>query len=229
MMYAWININCTTDFQLISSRKVISLRTRIDGNLFRNLFHHVENNTEHLTNHRKWCYPNGKANSCICCVSISSESIFFFYRGKVCVIVNVASQWGQTNSNYTELEKLNKKYSQSGFCILAFPCNQFARQEPGSDEEIKTFARNKCDVNFELFAKIDVNGENAAPLYKFMKNHKNGKGRLLNGIKWNFSKFLINQDGDVVARYGPNPFSVVPKDMVEQIEKLLNFESRPSL
>jgi glutathione peroxidase len=119
------------------------------------------------------------------------------YKGKVLLIVNVASYCGYTKQ-YTGLEELYKKYKDKGFEILAFPCNQFGEQEPGTNEEIKNFCSSKFDVTFKLFDKIDVNGKNQSPLYSILTdNEVTGKA----DIKWNFEKFLVDKNGTVVARY----------------------------
>ncbi|KAF3778293.1 putative phospholipid hydroperoxide glutathione peroxidase 6 [Nymphaea thermarum] len=123
------------------------------------------------------------------------------YRGKVLLIVNVASMCGLTNSNYKELNVLYEKYKGQGFEILAFPCNQFAGQEPGSNEEIVEVACTRFKAEFPIFDKVEVNGKNAAPVYKFLKTQKGGI--FGDGIKWNFTKFLVNKDGKVVERYAP--------------------------
>ncbi len=119
------------------------------------------------------------------------------YKGKVLLIVNVASKCGFT-PQYEGLEKIYKQYKDSGFEILAFPCNQFGGQEPGTNEEIKNFCSSKYDVTFRLFDKIDVNGENRSPLYaKLTTNTNTEQG----DVKWNFEKFLISKDGEIVARF----------------------------
>eukprot|EP00850_Spirogloea_muscicola_P010688 SM000064S19710 [mRNA] locus=s64:21728:23834:+ [translate_table: standard] len=139
------------------------------------------------------------------------------YKGKVLLIVNVASACGLTKSNYTELTEVYNKYKGKDFEILAFPCNQFGGQEPGGPQEIKEFACSRYKAEFPLFAKIDVNGENAAPLYKFLKSQKGG-GILGEGIKWNFGKFLVDKEGNVVERYAP---TTSPSSIVKDIDKLL--------
>jgi glutathione peroxidase len=138
------------------------------------------------------------------------------YRGKVCIIVNVACKCGFTNKNYKQLQVLYDKHADKGLSILAFPSNQFAGQEPGSNEEIKKYVQDSFGVQFDLFSKIDVNGKNAHPLYSFLK--KEQKGTLGDFIKWNFSKFLINREGKPVGRFAPNadPFS-----FEKDVEKLL--------
>uniref|UniRef100_A0A6N2MM26 Glutathione peroxidase n=1 Tax=Salix viminalis TaxID=40686 RepID=A0A6N2MM26_SALVM len=123
------------------------------------------------------------------------------YSGKVLLIVNVASKCGLTHSNYKELNVLYEKYKNQGFEILAFPCNQFAGQEPGSNEEIKDTVCTIFKAEFPIFDKIDVNGKNAAPVYKFLKSEKGGY--FGDAIKWNFTKFLVNKEGKVVERYAP--------------------------
>jgi glutathione peroxidase len=121
------------------------------------------------------------------------------YKGKVLMIVNVASKCGHT-PQYAGLEKLYEKYKGQGFVILGFPCNQFREQEPGTDSEIKTFCATKYGVTFPLFDKIEVNGDNANPLYKFLKAaepQEDGK----TDIGWNFTKFLIGRDGKPIKRF----------------------------
>ena len=123
------------------------------------------------------------------------------YKGQVLLIVNVASRCGFT-PQYTGLEALYRKYKDRGFAVLGFPCNQFGAQEPGSEAEIQTFCSTTYDVSFPMFAKVDVNGENAAPLYRFLKGEKPGVLGT-EAIKWNFTKFLVNRNGEVVRRYAP--------------------------
>ncbi|VVC96350.1 unnamed protein product [Leptidea sinapis] len=136
------------------------------------------------------------------------------YKNHVCIIVNVASQCGLTANNYKQLNELYDEYAESkGLRILAFPCNQFAGQEPGSSEEIVCFMADK-KVKFDMFEKIDVNGDTAHPLWKFLK-HKQG-GTLGSFVKWNFTKFIIDKNGVPVERHGPN---VDPKDLVKSLEK----------
>jgi glutathione peroxidase len=124
------------------------------------------------------------------------------YKGKVLLVVNTASKCGFT-PQYKGLEALYRKYRDQGLEVLGFPCNQFGAQEPGSAPEIATFVETNFSVTFPLFAKIDVNGDATAPLYRYLKHEKPG---LLGteAIKWNFTKFLIDRDGNVVARYAPN-------------------------
>ncbi|KAF8096996.1 hypothetical protein N665_0297s0007 [Sinapis alba] len=138
------------------------------------------------------------------------------YKGKALLIVNVASQCGLTNSNYTELAQLYQKYKDHGFEILAFPCNQFGNQEPGSNEEIVQFACTRFKAEYPIFDKVDVNGDKAAPIYKFLKSSKGGL--FGDGIKWNFSKFLVDKDGNVVDRYAP---TTSPLSIEKDLKKLL--------
>ncbi|PUZ76945.1 hypothetical protein GQ55_1G330900 [Panicum hallii var. hallii] len=142
------------------------------------------------------------------------------YKGKVLLIVNVASQCGLTNSNYTELSQLYEKYKDQGFEILAFPCNQFGGQEPGTNEEIVQFACTRFKAEYPIFDKVDVNGDNTAPIYKFLKS---SKGSLFGeNIKWNFSKFLVDKEGRVVERYAP---TTSPLSIEKDIKKLLGSSS----
>jgi len=122
------------------------------------------------------------------------------YRGKVLLIVNTASECGFT-PQYGGLEKLYEKFQARGFEVLGFPCNQFGRQEPGGSEEIAEFCSVNYGVTFPMFEKIDVNGKNAHPLYQYLKSEAPG---LLGSepIKWNFTKFLVNREGEVIERYG---------------------------
>lgn len=138
------------------------------------------------------------------------------YRGKVLLIVNTASQCGFTYQ-YKGLEALHRKYADKGVEVLGFPCNQFGKQEPGNAEEIKNFCSLNYDVTFPLFAKIDVNGPNAHPLYDYLTKQKGG-GLMGRGIKWNFTKFLIGRDGKVVRRYAPTD---KPAKLERDIEALL--------
>lgn len=124
------------------------------------------------------------------------------YKGKVLLIVNVASKCGFT-PQYKGLQTIYDKHNAQGFEVLAFPCNQFAGQEPGSEQEIREFCSIKYNVTFPLFAKIDVNGSNADPLFEFLKKGKPGIAGT-EAIKWNFTKFLIGKDGQILRRYAPN-------------------------
>jgi glutathione peroxidase len=138
------------------------------------------------------------------------------YKGKVLLIVNVASKCGFT-PQYKGLEELYKKFQARGFEILGFPCNQFAGQEPSSNQEIQQFCELNYGVTFPMFAKIDVNGENAHALYKFLKSECKGiLGTEL--VKWNFTKFLISKDGTVLDRFAP---STSPDKLENEIESAL--------
>ncbi len=138
------------------------------------------------------------------------------YKGKVLLIVNTASKCGFT-PQFKGLEALYGKLHGKGLEILGFPCNQFGAQEPGSEAEIEQFCELNYGVTFPMFAKIDVNGESASPLYKHLKSAK--KGMLgSEGIKWNFTKFLVDREGDVVERYAPQ---TEPKALEADIGKLL--------
>ena len=138
------------------------------------------------------------------------------YRGKVLLVVNVASRCGFT-PQYTGLEALYRKYHDRGFEVLGFPCNQFGSQEPGSEVDIQTFCSTTYDVSFPLFAKVDVNGASAQPLYRLLKGEKPG---ILGteAIKWNFTKFLVNRQGEVVKRYAPTD---KPEDLDAAVAALL--------
>lgn len=124
------------------------------------------------------------------------------YEGKVLLIVNTASRCGFT-PQYEGLQSLYEKYHESGFEILGFPCNQFGHQEPGNNDEIQQFCDRAYNVSFPVFAKIEVNGPNTIPLYRYLK--AKGKGLLgTHSIKWNFTKFLVDRKGSVVTRFAPN-------------------------
>lgn len=138
-------------------------------------------------------------------------------EGKVVLIVNVASKCGFT-VQYDELERLYSKFSERGFIILGFPCNQFGNQEPGSDEQIAQFCKTKYGVSFPIMKKIDVNGNNVDPVYEYLKSEKSGLLGL-SRIKWNFEKFLINKHGKVVHRYSS---MTKPHSLEAEIEKLLD-------
>ncbi len=137
------------------------------------------------------------------------------YKDKVLLIVNVASKCGFT-PQYKGLQALHEKYKDSGFAVLGFPCNQFGRQEPGTNADIKQFCEVNYDVDFPLFSKIKVNGEDAHPLYKFLKSERSGL--ISDDIKWNFTKFLINKNGVPVKRYVPQKS---PESISGDIEKEL--------
>ncbi len=131
------------------------------------------------------------------------------YRGQALLVVNVASKCGFT-PQYAGLEALHRKFRARGFAVLGFPCDQFGHQEPGTEEEIKRFCTTTYDVTFPLFAKVEVNGNDAHPLYRWLKSEKPGVLGTA-AIKWNFTKFLVDRNGSVVRRYAPN-------DKPEQIE-----------
>jgi glutathione peroxidase len=138
------------------------------------------------------------------------------YAGQVLLIVNTASKCGFT-PQYDGLEALHRRFADRGFEVLAFPCNQFGAQEPGDAAEIASFCSLTYDVTFPVFAKVDVNGDGAAPIFKHLK--KVQKGVLgTEAIKWNFTKFLVNRDGEVVERYAP---TTKPEDLIKDIEALL--------
>ncbi|MFN3565904.1 MAG: glutathione peroxidase [Burkholderiaceae bacterium] len=138
------------------------------------------------------------------------------FKGKVLLVVNTASQCGFT-PQYKGLEALHQRFAKRGFAVLGFPCNQFGAQEPGAESEIAEFCETNYGVTFPLFAKIDVNGDSAHPLFKYLTSAKPG---LLGSeaIKWNFTKFLIGRDGKVIARYAP---TTKPEDIAADIEKAL--------
>lgn len=139
------------------------------------------------------------------------------FEGKVLLIVNTASQCGFT-PQYEGLEKLQKLFPEDSFLVLAFPCNQFGGQEPGSNEEIVEFCRINYGTTFPVFSKIDVKGQDAHPLFEYLTQEK--KGLLgTEGIKWNFTKFLINQKGEPVARYAP---STTPEKIETDIKSLIS-------
>ncbi|MFM2110539.1 MAG: glutathione peroxidase [Gammaproteobacteria bacterium] len=138
------------------------------------------------------------------------------FKGKALLIVNVASKCGFT-PQYKGLEALQRKYAERGFAVLGFPCDQFGHQEPGNEEEIRNFCSLSYDVTFPMFAKVEVNGSGAHPLYEHLKT--SAKGILgTEGIKWNFTKFLIDRNGQVVKRYAPND---KPESLAQDIEALL--------
>jgi glutathione peroxidase len=137
------------------------------------------------------------------------------YEGQVLLIVNTASQCGFT-PQYKGLQDLHQTFSPRGFAVLGFPCNQFGHQEPGDSRDIEQFCSTNYAVTFPMFAKIDVNGSNAHPLYQYLKGEKSGL--LGSVIKWNFTKFLVGRAGQVVARYAP---TARPDGLTREIEALL--------
>ena len=139
------------------------------------------------------------------------------YKGKTLLIVNVASKCGLT-PQYKGLQELYSKYSNKDFEILAFPCNQFGAQEPGSNEEIKEFCDINFNVNFKIFDKVNVNGSSASPLFKYLKNEAKGVMGS-EAIKWNFTKFLIDSNGSVIKRYSPQ---TTPDKIDKDLSKILD-------
>jgi glutathione peroxidase len=137
------------------------------------------------------------------------------YKGRVLLIVNTASKCGFT-PQYKDLQELYEKYHARGLEVLGFPSNQFMGQEPGTNEEVEQFCELNYGVTFPLFAKIDVKGSNAHPLFQYLTKH--APGFLSKEVKWNFTKFLVNKKGDVVKRYAP---TTNPKSMAEDVERLL--------
>jgi glutathione peroxidase len=138
------------------------------------------------------------------------------YKGKVLVVVNTASACGLT-PQYSDLQKIYDQYKGNGFYVLGFPCNQFGSQEPGSEEEISEFCSLNYGVTFPMFAKVEVNGENAHPLFQYLKVEAPGEKQSTD-IEWNFAKFLVDKNGQVISRYAP---TVSPTDISDDIEKLL--------
>jgi len=138
------------------------------------------------------------------------------YKDKVLLVVNTASKCGFT-PQYKGLEALYRKYKDQGLEVLGFPCNQFGSQEPGNEQEIATFCETNYDITFPMFRKVDVNGEGAAPVYRYLKSAKPG---LLGteAIKWNFTKFLVDRGGNVVARFAPND---TPESIERDVAKAL--------
>jgi glutathione peroxidase len=169
----------------------------------------------------------------ICSLAAFSNSVYAFsaelldgrtvaldeFRGKVLLIVNTASKCGFT-PQYAGLEALYREYRDMGLVVLGFPCNQFGRQEPGTAGEIASFCERNYGVSFPMFAKIDVNGKNAHPLYRFLNQEKPARFRFLlgGGIRWNFTKFLAGRDGQVAARFGPR---AKPAGLAASVEALL--------
>lgn len=138
------------------------------------------------------------------------------YKGKVLLIVNTASQCGFT-PQFGGLQSLYDEYNDDGLEVLGFPCNQFGGQDPGSDEDISSHCQINYGVKFQMFSKIDVKGENTHPLFKYLKSE--AKGILSEAIKWNFTKFLVDRDGEVIGRYAPQ---TKPESLKKDIEKALN-------
>lgn len=137
------------------------------------------------------------------------------YKGNVLLIVNTATGCGFT-PQYEGLQDLYEKYNAKDFEILDFPCNQFGHQAPGTEEEIEDFCQSRYGVTFRMFKKVEVNGDEAIPLYKYLKEQKGGF--LGSAIKWNFTKFLIDREGNVIDRFGP---TVTPEKIDEEVCKIL--------
>lgn len=144
-----------------------------------------------------------------------SEKALEDYKGKVLLIVNTATGCGFT-PQYSGLQELYERYAEKGFEILDFPCNQFGNQTPGDDEEIHSFCTGRFGITFPQFSKIDVNGANESPIYKWLKSQKGGF--FGSNIKWNFTKFLVDRTGSVVKRFAPTD---KPEDLADKIEALL--------
>ena len=145
------------------------------------------------------------------------EQSLSVYTGKVLLIVNTASKCGFT-PQFSGLEKLYQQYKDQGLEVLGFPCNQFGGQDPGSNREIGAFCQKNYGVSFPMFAKVDVKGTEAHPVFRYLTN--NSKGILGNGIKWNFTKFLIGRDGRIIQRFAP---TTKPESLQEEIEKSLQY------
>jgi glutathione peroxidase len=137
------------------------------------------------------------------------------YDGQVVLVVNTASECGFT-PQYKGLQQLHEQYGDRGFTVLGFPCDQFGHQEPGDDAEISGFCERNFGVTFPLFSKIEVNGDGAHPLYKWLREQKSGL--MGNKIKWNFTKYLVGRDGQVIERYAP---TTKPEKLTDDIEKAL--------
>lgn len=150
--------------------------------------------------------------------SKGAELDFAQFRGKVLLIVNTASKCGFT-PQFQGLEELNQRYKERGLVVIGFPCNQFAHQDPGTDSEIEGFCQLNYGVTFQIMKKIDVNGDGAHPIFKYLKNE--AKGIFGNAIKWNFTKFLISRDGATIKRYAP---TTAPEKLTTDIETLLAAE-----
>ncbi len=140
------------------------------------------------------------------------------YKGKVILLVNVASKCGQT-PQYSQLEELYRKYQNKGFVILGFPANNFGQQEPGTDEEIKEFCSTKYDVTFDMFSKISVKGDDQHPLYRYLTAEESNPA-FAGDVKWNFTKFLVNRDGVVIGRF-ESRVKPLSDEIVAAVEKSL--------
>jgi glutathione peroxidase len=140
------------------------------------------------------------------------------YRGKVMLIVNVASKCGYT-PQYTDLEELNKRYRERGLAVLGFPANNFGWQEPGSDEEIKTFCTTRYNVSFDMFSKISVKGSDQHPLYTYLTSEE-ANPETAGGVKWNFTKYLVDRNGKVIAKFGSG-VKPLSEELVKAVEEAL--------
>ena len=141
---------------------------------------------------------------------------FSSYKGQVLLVVNTASKCGFT-PQYTGLEELWRKYRDQGLSVLGFPCDQFGHQEPGDEDEIRNFCTLSYDVSFPMFSKVDVNGDGAHPLYQWLKKEKPGLLGI-GAVKWNFTKFLVGRDGQVIKRYAPTDKpEAIEKDIVKAL------------
>lgn len=147
--------------------------------------------------------------------SNGKEIDFKEFEGKVLLIINTASKCGFT-PQFDGLEKLNEKYRDRGLVCIGFPCNQFANQDPGTDSEIEGFCRMNYGVTFQIMKKVDVNGKEAHPIFKYLRSQT--KGFLGDQVKWNFTKFLVSRDGKTIKRFAP---TVVPEKLEGEIEKML--------
>ena len=147
--------------------------------------------------------------------SNGKEIDFKEFEGKVLLIINTASKCGFT-PQFDGLEKLNEKYRDRGLVCIGFPCNQFANQDPGTDSEIEGFCRMNYGVTFQIMKKVDVNGKDAHPIFKYLRSQT--KGFLGDKVKWNFTKFLVSRDGKTIKRFAP---TVVPEKLEGEIEKML--------
>lgn len=153
------------------------------------------------------------------------ENLGSVCQGKKCImVVNVASKWGLTDKTYTQMVRLHRQYRDQGFEILAFPCNQFMSQEPGTDAEIKAFAQNLYSAEFPLFAKTEVNGEKTCEVYKYLRNNSelyDTAKHQAKEIPWNFAKFFVNAEGKVVSYFPPK---TLPDELENNIKTMLKWK-----
>lgn len=164
---------------------------------------------------RAYCEPMTTLHDFAATTLTGTEQSLDTYAGQVVLVVNTASQCGLT-PQYAGLEELWQTYRDQGFTVLGFPCNQFGGQEPGTEDEIATFCETSFGVTFPMFAKVDVNGDGAHPLFAWLREEKGGL--LGDRIKWNFTKFLVGRDGKVIKRYAPQ---TSPADLAGDIETAL--------